>query len=99
MKVISYIILLLITAFFISCKPKKAENLEEMARRTSRPVAVLVKTVKLEPSTFYHELISNGKVYSSRKAVVPFKVNGIIKELFIRNGQKVKTGEIGRAHV
>jgi RND family efflux transporter MFP subunit len=55
---------------------------------------VLVKTVKLEPSTFYHELVSNGKAYSSEKAVIPFKVNGIIKELTIRNGQKVKVGEL-----
>ena len=52
-----------------------------MARRSSHPEAVLVKTIKLEPSTFYHELISNGKAWSSKKAVVPFKVNGIIKEI------------------
>lgn len=78
----------------ISCKQKPAENLEEMARRSSRPEAVLVKTVKLERSAFYHELISNGKAYSSEKAVVPFKVNGIIKELYIQNGQKVKAGDL-----
>jgi membrane fusion protein (multidrug efflux system) len=55
---------------------------------------VLVRTVKLEPSTFYHELISNGKAYSSEKAVIPFKVNGIINELYIQNGQKVKAGDL-----
>lgn len=88
----SFICLTLIILF--SCKPKTAENLEEMARRSSRPEAVLVKTVKLEPSTFYHELISNGKTLSSEKAVVPFKVNGIIKELRIQNGQKVKAGDL-----
>ncbi len=77
-----------------SCKRKSTENLEEMARRASHPEAVLVKTVKLEPSTFYHELISNGKAYSFEKAVVPFKVNGIIKELYIKNGQKVKAGDL-----
>lgn len=94
MKVRYSFTLLLIIALLFSCKPKKTENLEEMARRTSRPEAVLVKTVKLEPTTFYHELISNGKAYSSEKAVVPFKVNGIIKELNIQNGQKVKTGDL-----
>ncbi|MCJ7447099.1 MAG: efflux RND transporter periplasmic adaptor subunit [Bacteroidales bacterium] len=94
MKARILLLLFLVTAFIFSCKPKKAENLEEMARRSSRPEAVLVKTVKLEPSTFYHELISNGKAYSSQKAVVPFKVNGIIKELNIRNGQKVRSGDL-----
>ncbi len=33
-------------------------------------------------------------MYSSEKAVVPFKVNGVIKELLIRNGQKVNTGDL-----
>jgi RND family efflux transporter MFP subunit len=94
MKVRCSLILLLIVALLFSCKPKKTENLEEMARRSSHPEAVLVKTVKLEPSTFYHELISNGKAWSSKKAVVPFKVNGIIKEINIRNGQKVNAGDL-----
>jgi hypothetical protein len=66
----------IIAALIISCKTKTAENLEEMARRQSRPEAVLVKTVKLETSTFFHELVSNGKVFSCKKAIIPFKVNG-----------------------
>jgi RND family efflux transporter MFP subunit len=86
--------MLLFATIMISCKPRKTENLEEMARRSSHPEAVLVKTIRLEPSTFYHELISNGKVWSSKKAVVPFKVNGIIKEIKIQNGQKVKAGDL-----
>lgn len=89
-----HISLLLIIVFLYSCKPKKTENLEEMARLSARPEAVLVKTSKLEKSTFYHELISNGKVWSSKKAVVPFKVNGIINELYIQNGQKVNAGDL-----
>lgn len=89
-----YLILFMLAFALFSCKPKKTENLEEMARRSSHPEAVLVKTLKLEPSTFYHELISNGKVWSSKKAVVPFKVNGIIKEINIQNGQKVKAGDL-----
>jgi RND family efflux transporter MFP subunit len=94
MKVKFQIALLIFISLVFSCKPKTAENLEEMARRSSRPEAVLVKTVKLEPSTFYHELISNGKAYSSEKAVIPFEVNGIIKEIYIQNGQKVKAGDL-----
>ena len=66
--------LILTVSLAVSCKQKTADNLEEMARRASHPEAVLVKTAELEKSTFYHELVSNGKVYSSEKAVVPFKV-------------------------
>jgi RND family efflux transporter MFP subunit len=89
-----YLPFLFLAITIFSCKPKQAENLEEMARRSSHTEAVLVKTVKLEPSTFFHELISNGKAWSSKKAVVPFKVNGIIKEIDIQNGQKVKAGDL-----
>lgn len=78
----------------VSCKSRQPENQEELARKASRAEAVMVKTVRLEPSTFYHEIVSNGKVYSSRKAIVPFKVNGIIEELYVRNGQNVKAGAL-----
>lgn len=86
--------LLLFISLISSCKPRTGEDPEEMARRSSRSEAVLVKTVRLEPSTFYHELISNGKAASAGKAVVPFKVNGVIMELHISNGQKVKSGDL-----
>ena len=92
MKVKYYLLFLLI--FLFSCHSPHPENLEAMARKSYMPEAVLVKTVKLEPSVFYHELITNGKVWSSKKAVVPFKVNGIIKELYIQNGQKVREGDL-----
>lgn len=91
MRVASIIILAI---FFTSCKPKATESLEEMARLSSKREAVFVKTFKLEPSTFYHELISNGKAFSCRKAVVPFKINGIISELKIVNGQRVANGDL-----
>ena len=94
MNIKTFLITLLTVSFLFSCKSKKPEDLEELARRSSRPEAVLVKTVELQPSTYYHELISNGKAYSSRKAVVPFKVNGIIKELNVKNGQKVNKGDL-----
>lgn len=92
-RTIVYILPLSI-ALVLSCKTKTNENLEEMARRSSRKEAVLVKTVKLEPSTFYHELISNGKAFSCKKAVVPFKINGIISELNVVNGQRVNKGDL-----
>lgn len=94
MKILKFCGTFLLLISIISCKSKTSENLEEMARRSSRPEAVLVKTVKLEPSTFYHELISNGKAFSCKKAVVPFKVSGIINELNIVNGQRVNAGDL-----
>lgn len=94
MKVKSLTTLVFFLVVLYSCKQKENSNLEEMARRSAHPEAVLVKSVKLEPSTFYHELISNGKAYSSQKAVLPFKVSGTIKEINVVNGQKVEKGQL-----
>lgn len=87
------------SAFFfvvilISCKQQAGDKLEEIARRNSHSEIVYVKTVKLEPSTFYHELISNGKIHALEKAVVPFRINGLINILNIQNGQHVKAGDL-----
>ena len=94
MKIISFSPLFLMFIIISSCKPKQTTNLEEMARLQTHPEAVVVKTVEAERTTFYHELISNGKLASRITAVVPFKINGIIKELNIINGQRVHQGDL-----
>lgn len=94
MRAILFPIIGVAIIFVCSCKPKPAGSLEEMARRATHPEAVIVKTVKAEKTTFYNELISNGKITSSKKAVVPFRVNGIIRELYIQNGQRVTEGQL-----
>ncbi len=94
MRVIFYPVILAAMVLTFSCKQRPAQSLEEMARRAARPEAVIVKTVKAEKTTFYHELLSNGKITSAKKAVVPFRVNGIIRELYVQNGQHVTEGQL-----
>lgn len=94
MKVIVFPVILVAVILFFSCKQKSVSNFEEMARRNTHPESVIVKTVKAEKTIFYHELISNGKIASSEKAFVPFRVNGIIKELYIQNGQRVTKNQL-----
>lgn len=65
-----------------------------MAHHSFHPEAVAARTVKVERTTFYHELIRYRKTYSSQKAVVLFIINGIIIELYIPNGQKVRSVEL-----
>ena len=77
-----------------SCKTKEQDNREEMARRSSVRDAVTVSTVELKRSTFYHELISNGKVYAKNTATIPFRVDGTIEKIYVKNGDRVQKGEI-----
>jgi len=91
MKLIYFLIFLLSVS---ACKPKATNNNEEMARRSSRPEAVVVDAVILETGVFYHELISNGKVFAAEKVIVPFRAPGTIVELKVSNGQRVRAGEL-----
>jgi len=78
----------------VACKAKTDDNNEEMAKRSSKPEAVVVETVTAINGVFYHELISNGKVFAGQKVVVPCKAVGTIVELRVSNGQRVKAGEL-----
>ncbi|MBE0676279.1 MAG: efflux RND transporter periplasmic adaptor subunit, partial [Bacteroidales bacterium] len=89
-KIIAVLLCLISIA---ACKEGNTDDREEMARRSSRPEAVMVETVKLETGVFYHELVSNGKVFALEKVVVPFRTAGTIVELNISNGQWVSAGE------
>ena len=91
MKVLIFLICLM---SIYSCKPGTTENIEEMARRSSRPEAVVVEAVVLETGVFYHELISNGKVFAAEKVIIPFRTPGTIVELKVGNGQRVRSGEL-----
>ena len=53
-----------------------------------------VDTAILRPGTFYREIISQGKVVSTRKIKVPFTAQGVITQVPVRDGQYVKKGEL-----
>lgn len=90
-----YLILVLTSLVLLSsCKTEEQDNREEMARRTSKRDAVTVSTIELKRSTFYHELVSNGKVYAKSIAAVPFRVEGTIEKVYVQNGQKVEKGQL-----
>lgn len=90
-----YIPLLLLQAilFVSSCTPKGDDNREEMARRSSVRDAVTVSTIELKRTTFYHELVSNGKVYAKSVTTVPFRVDGTIEKIYVKNGDYVNAGD------
>jgi RND family efflux transporter MFP subunit len=78
----------------VACNNTRKEDTEEMARRNSRPEAVYVETTEAIRTGFFTEIVSNGKVSASSAADIPFRVNGIISEINIKNGQRVNPGDI-----
>ncbi len=85
---------LLFIVLLSSCKTQEENNLEEMARRSSVRDAVVVSTVELKRSIFYHELVSNGKVYAKSIANVPFRVEGTIEKIHVKNGDLIMKGQL-----
>ena len=52
-----------------------------------------IETTVLQGKTFYQELAGNGKVTASRSAEVRFKTVERIAHVWVRNGQRVQTGQ------
>jgi RND family efflux transporter MFP subunit len=86
-------IFFLLLLSFAGCKTATEDNREEMARRSSVRDAVTVSTMELKRTTFYHELISNGKVYAKNITSVPFRVDGTIEKVYVKNGDHVNKGD------
>lgn len=52
-----------------------------------------VEVIQILPSTFYHEIASNGKTTAHEKVDVNFQTQGLISEIFVKNGQHVAKGQ------
>ncbi|MDE5793131.1 MAG: efflux RND transporter periplasmic adaptor subunit [Muribaculaceae bacterium] len=52
-----------------------------------------VTAIRLEPTVFSHEIVSNGKVSAREKVDVNFQTPGIITAIYVKNGQRVAKGQ------
>lgn len=70
---------------------KTGENAGKIERLEAvRPAEVTVK--RAEVTDFNHEIISNGIIEAKEKAELYFRNPEVIKEIFVRNGQRVTKG-------
>lgn len=52
-----------------------------------------VKAFALQEGEFNHELISNGTVVAAQRADLRFEENGVVEDIFVKNGQRVRKGQ------
>ena len=52
-----------------------------------------VRTMVLQEQTFRHELISNGTVVAAQRADLRFEETGMVEDIFVKNGQRVRKGQ------
>ena len=85
----SYIILLAI--LFLGCSRNKERRENNVLQKN---IKENVSVVVLKPTEFNKELVSNGKLEAVNQIDLQFAIGGVVDILNIKNGSKVKTGQI-----
>lgn len=57
-------------------------------------VAKTINTVKAEPVKYRHTVFATGRLSSSEEAKLSFKTGGIVKKIYVREGQQVRKGQL-----
>lgn len=86
-----FFITLLLGTTTCSIKPKEAK-VEQVQTKLAEEQAQ-VKVVKLSKTDFAREILANGTVAAVRKADLDFQTNEIVTNIFVKNGERVVTGQ------
>lgn len=70
-----------------------SENTATNAISDSPDKTAEVTVIRLEPTVFSHEIVSNGKASAREKVDVNFQTPGIISDIYVKNGQRVAKGQ------
>lgn len=80
------ILILLILLFAAGCKSE--------IRKTTSPRPTQVKVISLEPEKISIPVHSTGILMTSEEIKLSFKTGGIVSEILVQEGQKVKKGDL-----
>ena len=75
---------------------KRIVELEEILNNDSSKVesnTVFVDLIKIKPDTFIHYITITGSVKSDNQAFISPEINGQIKKVLVKEGQRVKKGQ------
>jgi multidrug efflux pump subunit AcrA (membrane-fusion protein) len=77
----------------LACNNANIDPAVEAAGREYLPEKNPVDIIVLERTTFYRELVSNGKLRVAGKSVLKFDTGEELAELFVKNGDWVSAGQ------
>ena len=84
------ILLIIITS---SCASKPQEQKETQVQTKLAEEQTQVKVAKLRKGTFASEIMANGTVAATHKADLNFQTNEVVKQVFVKNGDRVAKGQ------
>lgn len=95
MKTQNYRLLLCLALFVLTaCSGAKKEEAADEGVTTVLPDEKNeVTVVTLKRQTFNHELVSNGKVVAGGMADLRFESSGIVAQIYVKNGDRVRKGQ------
>ena len=83
------------TILCVGCRSGNNTNEQNIVKKSFNKVnTVGVRVVKVTEKPFYKELLSNGIAHVIHKATIPFKLNDQIIKIYVRNGMRVKKGDL-----
>ena len=77
-----------------SCRQQDSDNTADLARREHYAEVIEVRTAPVLKGDFALELITNGRLRAVSMAAVQFRVQEMIREIHVINGQQVKQGDL-----
>jgi RND family efflux transporter MFP subunit len=86
----SFLFLLLATFFIASCS---TETSKQSTSQDNAVPAKQVRTASVQPVEENETIFATGKLASKLEAKLSFKTGGIIKEIYVSEGQKVRKGQ------
>ncbi len=87
-----YIFFLFIAAFITACGEKETKK-EETASFTEETL-IPVQLSKIESVNRSESIVASGLMASSEEAKLSFKIGGIIQNIYVKEGQKVRKGQV-----
>ena len=84
---------MLLAVVFPGCKGEGNKTVDQNVPLKADTITGVVRTVKVKPSDFKVQMVSNGKVEATNIAELMFRTNGIISRVYVKNGQHVQKGQ------
>lgn len=89
-----YLLFSLMSLLVLSCSPKGDKEEEvDVAKANFTAEKNLVETIVLERTDFNRQIVTNGKLRAVKKSDLLFRSQGIISNIYVKNGSYVKQNQ------
>ena len=85
---------ILTSLLVLACGNRGGNNIEKDGRLQQEPEVNSVEIITLQRTDFHRQLLSNGKLAAAARADLSFTTGGPLQSVNVRNGQRVRSGEV-----